>query len=34
MSGIDVVLDSLEKMTHHLTAAVVSNDQLFVDKVL
>jgi len=34
MSGIDVVTDSLEKMTHHLTAAVVSNDDAFIHKIL
>lgn len=28
------VLDACEKMSHHLTAAVVSNDQRFTDKVL
>ena len=28
------VLDLLERMSHHLTAAVVSNDPLFVNKVL
>jgi len=31
---IDVVLEALEKMSHHLTAAVVSNDAAFQSKVL
>lgn len=30
----DFVLQCLEDMSHHLTAALVSNDPLFVDKVL
>lgn len=28
---LDIVLDSLEKMSHHLTAAVVSNDPIFTE---
>jgi len=31
---LDVVLEALEKMSHHLTAAVVSNDPEFQQKVL
>lgn len=31
---LDLVLDLLEKMDHHLTAAVVSNDPIFLHKVL
>ena len=30
----DIVLEILERMSHHLTAAVVSNDQLFTSKIL
>ena len=32
-SNIDLVLSALEKMNNHLTAAVVSNDVKFVNKV-
>lgn len=31
---LPLVLDALERMSHHLTAAVVSNDALFLQKVL
>ncbi len=31
---IDSVLNTLEKMSHHLTAAVVSNDPIFTQKIL
>ena len=31
---IDTVLNTLEKMSHHLTAAVVSNDPIFTQKIL
>ncbi|OIO18882.1 MAG: hypothetical protein AUJ37_04640 [Candidatus Magasanikbacteria bacterium CG1_02_41_34] len=31
---LDMVLDIMERMTHHLTAAVVSNDDAFHNKVL
>ena len=31
---IDDVLNILERMSHHLTAAVVSNDNVFTEKVL
>jgi len=31
---LDVVLEILERMEHHLTAAVVSNDPIFLQKVL
>ena len=31
---VDVVLDTLERMSHHLTAAVVSNDQIFTERIL
>lgn len=31
---IDAVLDALERMSHHLTAAIVSNDQLFTQQIL
>jgi 1-pyrroline-5-carboxylate dehydrogenase len=30
----DLVLDYLEQMSHHLTAALVSNDPIFTDKCL
>lgn len=31
---LDLVLELLERMEHHLTAAVVSNDMLFLQKIL
>lgn len=31
---IDTVINSINRMKHHLTAGVVSNDVLFLDKVL
>ena len=31
---IDFLLETLEALPHHLTAAVVSNDVIFTDKVL
>jgi len=31
---LDTVLDIMERMSHHLTAAVVSNDPVFTDQVL
>ncbi len=31
---IDDLLDILERMSHHLTAAVVSNDPIFTEKIL
>ena len=31
---IDTLLNTLEKMSHHLTAAVVSNDPIFTQKIL
>ena len=31
---IDTVINSINSMKHHLTAGVVSNDPLFLDKVL
>ena len=33
-SEVDVVLEICERMHHHLTAAVVSNDPLFLDRIL
>lgn len=33
-NGIDAVLQILEKIPHNLTAGVVSNDNLFVNKIL
>ena len=33
-SNLDKVLDACEKMSHHLTAAVVSNDPRFIGKVV
>lgn len=33
-SDLELVLDLLERMDHHLTAAVVSNDPVFIQKVL
>jgi len=33
-SKTEHVLKYLENMTHHLTAAVVSNDPIFTDKIL
>jgi len=30
----DLVLEILESVPHHLTAAVVSNDPIFTDKIL
>ena len=32
-SELDLVLEAIERMSHHLTAAVVSNDSTFVNKV-
>lgn len=31
---VDQVLDTLERMSHHLTAAVVSNDPIFTERIL
>jgi len=33
-SDLDLVLEIFERMSHHLTAAVVSNDPIFTDQVL
>jgi len=33
-SEIDLVLEALERMEHHLTAGVVSNDPIFLQKIL
>lgn len=33
-SQVPLVLEALERMTHHLTAAIVSNDINFVQHVL
>jgi len=33
-SNVDQVIEALERMSHHLTAAVVSNDPAFQSKVL
>ena len=34
LAGCRLVLEALERMSHHLTAAVVSNDPRFLDEVL
>jgi 1-pyrroline-5-carboxylate dehydrogenase len=31
---LEIILEILEKMSHHLTAALVSNDAQFIEKVL
>jgi 1-pyrroline-5-carboxylate dehydrogenase len=31
---VDTVTEILERMSHHLTAAVVSNDSVFTEKIL
>ena len=31
---VDKVIDVCEAMTHHLTAAIVSNDPIFTNKIL
>lgn len=31
---VEQVLDTLERMSHHLTAAVVSNDPIFTERIL
>lgn len=31
---VDKVIETCEAMTHHLTAAVVSNDPIFTNKIL
>merc|ERR1712037_457713 len=33
-SQVDLILEACERMSHHLTAAVVSNDPRFQDEVL